>query len=258
MVQRRSHKAILAVVAVLFMMLAAPVAADQYIKQVTNTDAISMMGQSQPARADTSIVWLSENRSCMQSPGKIWVIYDAPANMLYFVDHNAKTYSEMSADIEKAMADMMPSEEDDESAEMMKGMAQAMMASMEVSVSPTDETKKIKDWNAKKYIVDMKTPMGATVTEVWATDDIKLDFDLFQNVANGGMAMMPGFEKLRGEMLKINGVTVQSTTEANMMGATVRSSMEMLQWEQKDAPAGTYDIPDGFKKVDPADMQPGR
>ncbi|MEW6413169.1 MAG: hypothetical protein AB1483_11985 [Candidatus Zixiibacteriota bacterium] len=238
---------------------AAPVVADQYIKQVTITDPVSIMGQNQPGRSDTTVVWIGDTRSSMQSPGKQWVIYDATDNMLYFVDHNKKAYSEMSADIGKAMEEMMPSEEGegaDEEAEMMKGMAQAMMASMEVTVTPTDETKKIKDWDAKKYVVVMKMPMGTTTTDVWATDDIDLDFEMFQNAANGAMALMPGFEKMRQEMLKIHGVTVESVTEANMMGAVIRSTLEVLEWEQKDAPAGTYDIPADYEKVDPMEMQP--
>lgn len=259
MLSRRNQWPGAVVLTIAIFIAAAPVVADQYIKQVTITDPVSVMGQNQPGRTDTTIVWIGDTRSCMQSPGKQWVVYDATDNMLYFIDHNQKTYAEMSADVGKAMEEMMPSgegEEGDEAAEMMKGMAQAMMASMEVTVTPTDETKKIKDWDAKKYVVVMKTPMGATTTNVWATEDIDLDFEMFQNVANGAMALMPGFEKMREEMLKIHGVTVESVTEANMMGATIRSTLEVLEWQQKDAPAGIYDIPADYKKVSPMEMQP--
>ncbi len=246
---------VIAVVAVVG--LTWPVNADHYFKQASHTDAVEMMGQVQPATDDTSSIWLSEGKSCMNAATGQSFIYVAETNMFYMIDHNKKTYAEMSADWSKMMDEMMGDATDEEkaqSAEMMKAMTEAMMGSMEITVTPTDESKEIKNWSTTKYIMEMSMPMGKTTSDMWMTKDIDIDYEAFKAVASGSMALMPGYEKVLEEMNKVEGITVYSVTEAQVMGTAVRSTMELLEHVEKDAPAGTYDIPEGYKKVDVTEM----
>ena len=237
--------------------VAGPVTADHFIKQVIHTDAVEMMGQSQPARDDTTSVWLTDGKSCMiDAEGKSY-IYHVADNMFYMVDHSKKIYSQMEADFSKAMDEAIEEAgggENTEQAERMKAMAEQMMGSMKVTVTPTEETKTIRDWKATKYIMEMTMPMGKTTTEMWATEDMEIDFDAFKSVANGSMAMMPGYDEVLGEMQKIKGISVYSVTEMNMMGASIKSTTEVVELSDADAPAGTFDIPEGYKKVDMMEM----
>ncbi len=64
---------------------------------------------------------------------------------------------------------------------LMEGMSQpgmeqmrTMMEQTKVTVEPTDETKKINDWNCRKYKVT-KTGMIEVEQEIWATEDVALD-----------------------------------------------------------------------------------
>ncbi|UCG61001.1 MAG: DUF4412 domain-containing protein [Candidatus Zixiibacteriota bacterium] len=229
--------------------LASPAVGDHFIRQVHHTDAYEIMGQKQAAVDDTTVIWLTEGKSCMLTSGDESYIYIADDMKLYVVDHNARKYSETSTDaaaaLEEAMADM-----DDEERAMAEAMQQQMMQSMRLTVTPTEETKKIGDWNTTRYMMEMSMPMGNATTEMWVTDDVEADWESFQAMANSQMAAMPGFEQMLEETKKIKGIPVYSVTSTQVMGVEVKSTVEILEFLTKDAPAGTFAVPEGYRKVD--------
>jgi len=92
--------------------------------------------------------------------------------------------------------------------------------------------------------------MGAeTKSESWATQDIKIDYAKAFTAANAMMASMPGFEKVIQEMRKVKGIVVYQTATTKMMGSETTSTTELVEAGEKAAPAGTYEIPAGYKKV---------
>jgi hypothetical protein len=50
-------------------------------------------------------------------------------------------------------------------------------------------------------------------------------------------------------MKKIKGVVVYQVGKTKVMGADVASTTEVIECVNKDAPAGTYEVPAGYKKV---------
>ena len=117
--------------------------ADTFIKQVTHTDSFKVMGQTQPAKDDTSTIWMTKDKACMTGADNKSSILRADKGIMYFVDHESKTYTEMPiealGDIKK-MAGREDDEEAAQAAEMMQGLVAGMM-SMEITVTPTDEKK---------------------------------------------------------------------------------------------------------------------
>lgn len=231
--------------------------ADTFIKQVTHTDSFKVMDQVQPAEDDTSTVWMTKDKACMIDADNKAFIMRADKGVMYLVDHESKTYTEMPiealGDI-KEMAGLEDDEEAAQAAEMMQGLVAGMM-SMEITVTPTDEKKKIKDWSAKKYIVEVKMPMGSTKSEVWASEDIKIDYDMFNTLSNAFMAQMPGFQQAMEEMKKVKGMTVLSVGEAQVMGASVKTTTTLLECSDKSAPAGIFDVPKDYKKEEMTGME---
>ena len=128
-------------------------------------------------------------------------------------------------------------------------MMQAMGGSTKVTVTPTDVTEKIGDWDTKKYNVEMTIMMMNSKQDVWATEDINIDFDLYAAVSNGPMAQIPGFDKIMEEMKKVKGLPVKTVTTTNAMGGEVVTTTTLLEHADKEAPAGIYDIPEGYKEV---------
>ena len=236
--------------ALLALALPATTTPDTFIKQVTHTDAFEVMGQKQPAEDDTCTIWLAKDKAYMTGEDNKVSILRADKGVMYFVDHEKKAYAEMPiedvGDIKK-MAGLEDDEEAAQAAEMMQGLVAGMM-SMKVTVTPTDEKKEIKGWSAKKYLVEIKMPMGSTKSEVWATEDIKIDYDIYRAVSNASVAQMPGFQEALEELKKVEGMTVLSVDEAQVMGTSVKTTTALLECSSKSAPSGIFDVPKDYRK----------
>lgn len=240
---------VLAVVAGL--LAASPLAADIYMKQKTHTDAFQMMGQSQPAKDTVMTIWLTEGKARMDNEDGTSSLLIAADKKLIMIDNNKKQYAEMPLDFDKMFQEAAG--DDPQKAEAMAkmpGFMKNMMKGMSAKVTDTGETKKIGDWNCRKYLLEMNMGMGGTTTaESWASEDLKFDYTQVFAAANAMMASMPGFENIIKEMKKIKGVVVYQESKVAMMGAEVKSTTELVEAGDKAAPAGTYDLPAGYKKV---------
>jgi len=244
---------------VIFVFGAAQARADFYMKQKVHTGEVKMMGQTQPAKDVVMVTWLGPNVARMDQEGGTSSILLGDKKMLYMIDHTKKQYAEMPLDFDKMMEEAAAAgaADDPEKAEamkkmpgFMKNMMKGMVEGMSAKVTETDETKKIGDWSCRKYLVEMNMGMmGKMSSESWATEDLKIDYGLYFTSTNAMMASMPGFEKIIQEMKKIKGVVVSQTGTMNVMGSDVVSTTELLECTEKEAPAGTYDLPAGYKKV---------
>ncbi len=236
--------------------------ADIFMKQKNHTDGFKMMGQTQPAKDVIQTVWISTDKIRSDDPEQS-VILRLDKKKIYMLNHAQKTYSEMPMDIsstignqmEDAMEDEEMSEEDQANVmNMMKGMTQ-----MKITVTPTSEKKKIGDWNCQKYNQELVMMMGPMTSEIWATEDLKLDYDLY----NKYMAAMMGkggmfgdfMSQIASEMKKIKGVPVLTVSTVNMMGASVKSTQELIEYKEGTAPAGHFEIPSGYKKTEGMNFQ---
>jgi len=233
------------------LVLALPARADIYLKQKVHTDAMQIMGQSQPAKDSTMTMWLTESKSRMDQEDGTSSLFLADQKMLYMIDHNKKQYAAMPLDFDKMFQEAAG--DDPEKAEAMAkmpGFMKNMMQGMSAKVTETNEKKTIGAWSCRKYLIEMNMAMAGTMNaETWATEDIKLDYTKVFAAANAMMAAMPGFENILKEMKKIKGVVVYQTAKTKIMGAEVGSTTELIEAGDKAAPAGTYDLPAGYKKV---------
>lgn len=228
--------------------------ADVYMKQKTHTDPFKMMGQTQPAKDEIKIYWFGDGVARTDA-NRTSTLFFADRKALIWIDHHAKTYSELSMDFDKMFEEGTEGQTPEEKAEakkmaeMMKGMTQAMMGSMSVKVTETNETKKIGDWNCRKYLIDTDMGMMNSKAVSWASQDLKVDFNAYFAMANAMMANMPGFDKIIQEMKKVKGVIVYQKSASKVMGQEMTSTTEILEYMEKSAPTGTYDIPAGYQKV---------
>jgi hypothetical protein len=94
--------------------------------------------------------------------------------------------------------------------------------------------------------------MGPANTEVWATEDIKVQGDIFARYSAIMMTMQPGLKESMAQVLKetkkIKGVTVLSNTTTTMMGATMKTSTQLMEFKEGKAPANIAAVPAGYKK----------
>jgi hypothetical protein len=228
------------------------VQADVYIKQKNHTDGFSIMGQTQPASDEIFVSWMGKDKARLDHGEDISIIIRLDEKVMYTINHAEMKYAEMpyseTGDILSAAISGSDLSDEEQAAaqKMMKEFASMMQP--KVSVKETGETQKIKNWKCKKYIMTMKM-MGTTATsEVWATEDIKVDYELYMTLSLSMMPKTPGLDKMLEEMKKIKGLIVLSTGITSMMGTDVKTTQELLEVSEKMAPAGTYNIPTGYKK----------
>lgn len=230
----------------------APALADTYMKQVRRTEPYTIMGQSQPAKSETVVTWIGDEATRVDNPDGTSTIVVYADQKAYILKHSDRAYAEMTLDMGQAMDQMAAEagkeEEDRAAAAAMRGMMGAMMQ-FKVSVADTGEEKKVGDWNARKYIMTTTTPMGASTSEIWATEDLEADLSGYRKAANITMAGQEGFAEMTAEMEKIRGVTVMTVNRSQMMGAEVTSTEELVEFADKPAPAGSYEIPAGYRKA---------
>ncbi len=235
---------------------AGAVSADVYSKTVTVTDAFEMQGQVMPASADTAVSWMTDGMAAMQA-GNSRIILRADEGKFYMVDDDQKAYVEMPSDVFGAMLEEV-TEEDAAMADSVRDMMERMGQDIGVTIQKTDETKKIREWNATKYDIVMTLPMGKIEMENWITQDVEFDWNLMRALNMGSLAMFPGIESVFDEIAKLEGVTVTNISTMVMMGTPVTSTTEMIEYEgDREAPEGIYEIPEEYTKKDRQSMMGG-
>jgi hypothetical protein len=222
------------------LVLAVPLAvgADTLYTMKSHTDAFKMGGQSQPAKDATIKVWSASDR-LRRDDGDQTMIFRLDKNRLYLLDHEEKTYSEISLPID--LRKMMPKGSE--------AMADQIAAGMKVSVqvAPRDETKKVGQWNARRYDVTVQSAMGMKIaTTMWVSKEIE-GFAKFNKMAGTMASLQPGSGEWVKELEKIDGFPVLTESQVDALGAKFGTREELVSVETKAAPAGNYDPPAGYK-----------
>ena len=221
---------------------------DTVITKSKHTDAGKVAGREQPAQDSTETTWFAKDRMRIEEGDTVTLIR-ADLKKMFMLDTKAKTSSsiDLPFDLKKYVpADQAP-------------MIEQFMSQMKATVTPTTETKQIKDWNATKYTLTVAMPMGSGMTqEIWATKDIKLDQAAFNDLYQAMLSTSMGGGSMVSEFKKIDGLAVLVERTQTMMGQSVKSREEVISVETKDAPEGNYDVPKDFtdKPFDPMSQGP--
>lgn len=228
---------------VLFVATAVPTfAADLVVHKSMHTDATKIMGQDVPAEDTTSVTWFGKDRMRIESGDEITIVR-TDLKKMWRIDTKAKTYQ--TVDLPFDMKKYVPAEQ--------YAMVEPFLAQITVTVTPTTETKKIRDWNCTKYTMSMSMPMGMTVAhEIWATKDIPVDravaTDMMASVRSATMGGMGG-ANFATEWQKIEGFVVLDQQERRIGTTPQKSKEEVTSVESKDAPEGHYELPKDYKEL---------
>lgn len=222
--------------------------ADDYLKIRHRSEAYEVMGQKQAASEDIVETWLSKDMARMDTGSNSSVILRGDKQVIYALDHKQKTYTEIPMNMGQAMSNMLGEMGGtEEQAQMMAQMMGAMMK-IKAGVVDTGRTQKAGQWSCRVYEMTLEMPMGDTVSEICATEDIGVDMGLYHQMAHAMMAGQQGFQEMLQEMEKIKGVSVQTVSTANVMGASMKTTEELLEHKKMSAPVGSFDIPVGYAK----------
>ena len=207
----------------LCLLLAAPAAADTLLTVRSSVEGLKM---DQPTTGQVHI-WVAADR-LRRDEGETSTIVRLDRGKVYILNHADKTYLELAApDLQK--------------------MAAPAGAQMKVQVTATGETKKVGTWNARKYKVEISNPEGLHLdTTIWASKDVA-SYQAYGKLAAALAAMQPGSGEWARQMQQIEGFPVVQEADVTMGGSRFKTREELVAVETKDAPAGTYDPPAGYK-----------
>jgi hypothetical protein len=221
--------------------------ADVLMKEKFHTDGMTIMGHTQPATDKVHTTWITKDKIRSDQGDTSSIIrFDNDRVVVYMLMHADKSYMEHVV-----------------GAEDMQGLSKMAGKAM-IKVTPTGESKKIGEWNCKKYIQEMDMGMGPMTSEVWATEDIKMPYyDTYEKLSTTMLSQQPGMkesmEAMQQEAKKIKGVRVLTTTTTTMMkDSKVRSTQELLEVKEGSAPSGIFDVPADYKKQSMPDQMRGR
>jgi len=207
----------------LCLLLAAPAAADTLLTVRSSVEGLKM---DQPTTGQVHI-WVAADR-LRRDEGETSTIVRLDRGKVYVLNHADKTYLELAApDLQKLGA--------------------PAGAQMKVQVTATGETKKVGTWNARKYKVEISNPEGLHLdTTIWASKDVA-SYQAYGKLAAALAAMQPGSGEWARQMQQIEGFPVVQEADVTMGGSRFKTREELVAVETKDAPAGTYDPPAGYK-----------
>jgi len=256
----------IAVTVVAILVLATAASADHLLRQEVRSEAMEMMGMEIPPNVDTLEMWISTEKAAVRVPGEnMTIILSLSGGDVTIVNHSNKSYVNPDIDLNavlestgKELDSLMKEERPDDPqndstmkqvAEMFKGLTEGI----KITVEATGESKKVGDWNAEKYMVTTDLGMLVSVSEVWATEDIDVNPDLYNMCDLHTMVALPGFENVCKEMKKVKGITVESKSETEMMGNKLNTFSRIIEYKETAAPKGIYDVPEGYTEMSSID-----
>ena len=191
----------------------------------------------------TSEVWFGADRMAMVADDTT-VIYRGDLKKLYLVRHEQK--STLVIDLPFDMASIMPPQ----MAQMMEQMVP------EVTVTPTDETRTIAGYKARRFDVSIKLPMGgSSETKVYVSKEVPIDWTLARQMSDEmTSSMQPQMKALIEKMSSIEGYQLGSEAVQNVMGQTMSVTKMTQSIEEKDAPDNIYEPPGDYEQK-PFNMQ---
>ena len=226
------------------LVLSAFAGADVYVKSKSHTDAFSVMGQNQPAKDETIEQWIGDDKFAHIGTDMSSIV-DLKKNMMYIITHQDKSYVE--AELPLDFTKLLPKE----MAQMMGGMMK-----MTVTVTPNNQTKTVGQWKCSGYDVSIQMMMMPIKMAVWASTDVPIDMSKFSDIyGNVIKAQLRLDDAAMEEMKKIKGYWIATETTAEMMGAKMRSTTEVVEMTKKNPPAGVYSVPEGYTKKEFLSME---
>lgn len=224
---------------------------DVYMKQRTHVDGMKIMGQNQPAQDFTVETWLTPDMVSVEDKNSK-TIMDLDKGTVTTANHRERTIMTMPLNFSEIADKKSKDMSEEDRADFKKFMGSMMKVS--VKVQETNEKKKIGKWKCRKYIQTMSTGMGEFKSEIWATEDIRIDHKLYTKYISAMKGAMPGMNESMKDILreteKIKGVQVYTEQTNEIMGQTMKSSTELIDYKEKRAPASAFKMPNGYKKVE--------
>lgn len=246
-------KLILVIVVILLASLFLSADVDLYVKRVEKTAAFEIGGRKNPETVEIKEMWLGE-KSFVQHSKEVSIILDGKKEKIYVIIHPQKCYYEFTTDINREkLLEMIPPE------------AAKIISSIEITdakVNIGGPKKQIANWNCEGAEMEMTFMVPAIgimpkyKIKFWMTKDIPFDYKKYTKAAdeffvNYILEIVNIDEESRKELEKmeaVDGFQVAAEITVTIFGSELKVEMQVLEIEEKPAPADAYSVPKGYTK----------
>jgi hypothetical protein len=217
-----------------------------YMKEERHVEAA---GNIVPAQDETVEKWITDDRMVVSSDQQKTII-DLAKGTVTHVDHERQAVLTMPLDFSEMAAGLDEEMSQEERAGFEAFMGKMMQ--MDVQVEETSDTKRIGNWDCRKYNQVIEMGMGTNRSEIWATTDIEVDQDLYAKFTSAMLAQIPGasqnMHKFIDASKKIKGVHVLTVATNEMMGQTITSTTRLIDFKKGRAPDNAFAIPADYRE----------
>lgn len=214
--------------------------ADVFIKQQEQKEAVYHHGNVDPATMTTFEIWIGDGKLSYKRKN-IELLVDQEKGKACLVNHDTKTYAETSLPVH---LDNIADEEYAPRLEMFRTQGE---------LKTLDKKKKIGDRTCKlvevtTWILYEENRFNETVTEACLTTDLPFDLKKAQKMLKEIQGLNNFDEGFYKEVVALEGFLIEAVSTQYMEGTHIPSKLETLEMSIKEAPQGTYTIPENFTK----------
>jgi len=214
--------------------------ADIYVKQHAQTDEYYFGGQVSPALDSENEFWLGDNKILFATEQRL-IIIDKNENKLIFANKSDSTYAETTLPL-----DWMKFVPEDFAGRL-------KMFETVGTVEATSETRMIEGFNCTAYKGNLYIPYQGTKynerdVTLWITTDLPEATKTFSAIAHDIFKLRNYKEDFITELVKIDGFQILEETMNYQQGMSYTSTETVVEVSEKEAPEGTYTLPEWFKK----------
>ncbi len=213
------------------------------LRYANSIPEMNIGGMTMPARVDTMTYWVTTGASRVDMVNGTSTIYNAKTGHCYRLYTKFKFYQ-----------DMNPGGAASDSFNLFREGLQEMRPQLKSQLTPTDSFKVIKGYRCRMYLMDSRAPelMMTQSSEIWATEDIKVDTTVWHGIFTRGVSSDNGFAKWGKEFDKIDGVIVLQVSKVAVNSEAIKlpsstSTFELIDVAEQQAPVGYYELPNDYE-----------
>ena len=213
--------------------------ADTLLTIKTHSELPAMVGTSVKQDDRKITLWVGPNR-VRRDDGKAASIILFDQKKLYIVDHEDKSYT--AIDLPVDFTKLVPGPQ----GEMMR-QEMSSTAKLDAKIVRTNETKKIGNWNTRKYHVELTNPETRMITDMWVSKDVGVDMGALRQMQLNMASLQPGSLTWIKKLQQIEGFPVLQDSSFNFgTPKDAKTHEELISVETKEPPAGTFAPPAGY------------
>jgi hypothetical protein len=233
----------------LALLAAAPLAADTLLTKRRDADEFVFQGRSTGGKNQRVQVWIATDRA-RRDNGRSGQILRLDQHKLYLFDHTERVFTVL--DVHEGRDRLVAKYKSP-----LPTLAETEAAwRAHARIIPTGEKREVAGRPAEGYRVELTNETGTaarTKLQWWTAPDLRLDDLPLRKLMRLLASLLPMGDEWIADLLALPGHLVLFLQEEQQPDVVVTAREELLSVEEKEAPAGTYDPPAGYRPLEPTE-----